>query len=575
MIDSAAFEKLTRKLTDAYPSLAVTLKDDCIVLEGELSNYDDIVAAGFMATTIDNGGVINNIRLKGYIEPPLRVAPISDNKYDGLECDVLIVGGGISGTMIARELSRYDLHTVLVEKESDVALHASSRNDGVIHVGIDLKIDTLKHHYLRQAVGMYKSLSEELDIPFIQRGQLILFSKKWIRPLMFILKRMSKKREIKGVEIWNKEKLLQEEPNIGDVAEFAIYFAEGGIICPYETVIALAEHAIENGVQVCLDTAVLSMEVADHAITSVKTNRGTIYPKYVINAAGTFSDKIAAMAEDQFFTIHPRKGIEAILDKKAAARSGTRSISLYRGSSDRRKDHSKGGGVIPTVDGNVLIGPTAYETIERENFETDPDSIAMLFERHQPMLPNIKPSDVITYFAGIRAATYEEDFIVRSGKWTKNIIHAAGIQSPGLTAAPAIAKDIVRILETLWGCPLPKNPNYNPKRQCPPKIRQKPEEQRHEFIRSNPDYGHIVCRCEEISKGEIIDVLNRPLVVPTLDGIKRRIRAGMGRCQGGFCGPLVTQIIHEHLNIPYTVIHKKGQGTIIVKETKDGTYGDL
>ena len=575
MFDSAKFEKATKTLTERYPNIAISMKDDCLVLDGIFEVYDDIVEAGFLAATFGSGGVINRIKLNHHEETPMRISPLVDSKYDGLRCDVLIIGAGIIGTSIARELSRYDLTTVLVEKETDVALHASSRNDGVIHVGIDLKVDTLKHHYLRKSVGMYRQLADELDIPFMQKGQLIVFSKKWIRPLMFIFKRMSKKREIIGVEIWNHEKLLQEEPNISPDAEFAIFFAEGGIICPYETVIALADNAIENGVTVCLETAVIGMKVVDGTIQEVNTNRGTIHPRIVINAAGTFADRVAAMAEDQFFTIHPRKGVEAILDKKAAVRSSTRSVSMYRGSSDRRKDHSKGGGVIPTVDGNVLIGPTAVETIEREDFSTDAASIAQLFERHRDTLPHIAPSDVITYFAGIRAATYEEDFIIRKGKWTHNIIHAAGIQSPGLTAAPAIAKDIVALVEEVYQSPLPLNIDFNPKRKSTPRLNKLTEEERHRYILANPDFGQIVCRCEEISKGEIIAALNRPLSVPTLDGIKRRVRAGMGRCQGGFCGPLVTQIIHEQTKLPYEQIFKKGHGQVLIRPTKGETYDHL
>lgn len=575
MIEGKRYEKLMSEFKMEFPTIDLSFKDDCVFLDGQLDDYEDIVAAGYLAARFKSEGVVNRIKLNGYVEPPLRTAPIEDKKYDGQRCDVLIIGAGIIGCAIARELSKYCLNTIVVEKENDVALHASSRNDGVIHIGIDLKTSTLKHHYLRKSVPLYQTMCEELNVPYVNRGQLVLFPQRSLRPLMFLFNRMAKKRHIQAGEVWDRKRLLQEEPNVGAAARYGMFFPEGATICPYETVIALAEHAIENGVRFFLDTAVVDMEVIDGCIKKVVTKRGDIYPRYVVNAAGTFSDQIAAMAHDQTFTIHPRKGIEAILDKKAKPRAASRSVSMYRGSSERKKDHTKGGGIIPTVDGNVLIGPTAFETPERENFETDSASIKALFLKHHDTLPHIAPSDVITYFAGIRAATYEEDFVIKTGKWTKNIIHAAGIQSPGLTAAPGIAIDIVKFIEQLEGAPLPKNNSYSPKRQARQPLTKLDVASRNAVIKSHPDFGHIICRCEEISRGEIIDALHRPLVVATLDGIKRRVRAGMGRCQGGFCGPLVTQIIHEELQIPYKEIYKKGYGPIILKMTKDDAYEAL
>jgi glycerol-3-phosphate dehydrogenase len=575
MIEGKRFEKIMIRFKDEFPTIDLSFNDGCVFLDGQLNDYEQIVAAGYLAARFKSEGVVNRIKLSGYTEPKMRTAPFIDKKYDGQRCDVLIIGAGIIGCAIARELSKYNLSAIVVEKENDVALHASSRNDGVIHIGIDLKTSTLKHHYLRKSVPLYQKMCEELHVPYINRGQLVLFPQRSLRPLMFLFNRMAKKRHIQPGEVWNRKRLLEEEPNIGKAARYGMFFPEGATICPYETVIALAEHAIENGVRFFLDTAVLDMVVDNNYITKVITNRGDIYPRYVVNAAGTFSDRIAAMAHDQTFTIHPRKGIEAILDKKAKSRAASRSVSMYRGSSERKKDHTKGGGIIPTVDGNVLIGPTAYETPERENYETDADSINALFVKHHDTLPHLKQSDVITYFAGIRAATYEEDFVIKTGKWTKNIIHAAGIQSPGLTAAPAIAIDIAKFIEQLEKAPLPVNINYQPQRRVQQPLAKLDDAIRDQMIKDNPNFGQIVCRCEEISKGEIIATLHRPLIVPTLDGIKRRVRAGMGRCQGGFCGPLVTQIIHEELQIPYRDIYKKGYGPIILKMTKDETYDAL
>ncbi|MCX5775753.1 MAG: NAD(P)/FAD-dependent oxidoreductase [Firmicutes bacterium] len=506
------YHKAVEKIHDYFPTVNVSLKDDCIVLEGELEKWDEIVEAGFLAVEAESYGVINKITLKGYVAPPVKISSITDQAYDGLECDVLIIGGGVVGTAILREFSKYQVNAVLVEKEADVALHASGRNDGCIHVGVDLSSKSLKHHYLREAVKDYKQLAEDLGVDYKQTGQTLAFTKKYARLVMPLFLNVAKKRGLTGTRVMNKAELRQMEPNITEDAEFAVFFPEGATICPYNMTIALAENAIENGGRVLLNTAVTGMSVKDHHVTSVQTNHGTLYPKVVVNAAGTYSDVIAAMADDQFFTIHPRKGIELILDQKAKAHSVNTSLSIYHGSDDR-KAHTKGGGLIPTVDGNILVGPTAAEVPDRENFVTDLDSVNALLAKHKLTTPSLSFGDVITYFTGIRAATYEEDFIVQKGKWTDNIVHAAGIQSPGLTAAPAIAVDIVKFAEEELKTKFKVNTTFNPKRKVTEPLKRLSFEARDALIKTNPDYGQVICRCEEVSKGEILDALRRPLPV--------------------------------------------------------------
>jgi len=568
------YAKATEEIHSLFPTVKISLKDDCIVLEGELDKWEDIVHAGFLAVEAESYGVINKITLKGYVAPPVRMSSVTDQLYEGLKCDVLIIGGGVVGTAILREFSKYKVNAVLVEKETDVALHASGRNDGCIHVGVDLSTKSLKHYYLRKAVKVYKQLAEDLGVDYKQSGQTLAFTKKYARLLMPFFLNLAKKRGLTGARVLNKEELHKLEPNITDEAEFAVFFPEGGTICPYNMTIALAENAIENGGRVLLNTAVTGMSVKDHHVTSVQTNRGTIYPKVVVNAAGTFSDVIAAMADDQFFTIHPRKGIELILDQKAKAHSVNTSLSIYHGSGDR-KAHTKGGGLIPTVDGNILVGPTATEVPERENFVTDIDSVNMLLAKHKQTTPSLTFGDVITYFTGVRAATYEEDFVVQKGKWTDNIVHAAGIQSPGLTAAPAIAVDIVKFAQEELKTTFKPNPKFNPKRKVTEPLKRLSFEERDAAIKSNPDYGQVICRCEEVSKGEILDALRRPLPVNTVDGVKRRVRAGMGRCQGGFCQQLVVQIIAKEKKIKIEDVYKKGEGRIVLGDTKGETNGKL
>ena len=316
------------------------------------------------------------------------------------------------------------------------------------------------------------------------------------------------------------------------------------------------------------------MDVVDGRITAVKTNRGTIYPKLVINAAGVFAEEIAAMADDRFFSIHPRRGTNAILDKKSKRNINT--IYSLMGTSSK-ETHTKGGGVVSTVDGNVLIGPDAVETPFKENFETDVESIGNTFVRQKQAAPWLDGRDIITYFTGVRAATYEEDFIVEAGRRTHNIIHAAGIQSPGLTAAPAIAELVSKLVvkKLRRTSQIERNSAFNPIRPAIARPLALSTEARAELIARNPDFGEIVCRCEEVSRGEIIEAMKRPVPCSTIDGIKRRVRPGMGRCQGGFRSPLIVKLISETLNIPEEKVKKGTYGSEPLHGQKGGANENI
>ena len=309
------------------------------------------------------------------------------------------------------------------------------------------------------------------------------------------------------------------------------------------------------------------MEVKDGRIKSVSTNRGTIYPKIVVNAAGVFAEDIAQMAGDRFFSIHPRKGTNAILDKKA--RRHIKTIYTLMGTQSK-SGHTKGGGIVGTVDGNVLVGPDAAETIEKEDFATHKESIESTFEKHSHAGQWLTTGDIITYFTGIRAATYEEDFIIEKGRLTDNIVHAAGIQSPGLTAAPAIGLQVESLVTELLG-EKNKNPKFNPIRKAIIRPKELTDEERANLIKENPDYGQIVCRCEEVSKGEVLDAMRRSLPCDTVDGIKRRVRPGMGRCQGSFCGQQVIRLIAEEKQIPLMQVRKGYPGSEILFGEKGGS----
>lgn len=558
---------LNKRLSILYSSkIFATEENGCLHIRGELSDWQEIVRAGLISVNRKKySGLVNEIRLMGVEIPPMKLPSVSDNTLDGAHPDVLVIGGGIIGCSIARELKRYKIDVMIAEKEHDVAMHASGRNDGMVHPGVDLHKGQLKKKYNDIGNRMFSTVCAELGVPFRYVGQYLCFVKDWIKPLIAVIPLYWKAMKVPA-EYVSRRNLKKREPNLSNQISCAVFFPTAGIVCPYGLTIAYAENAVNNGAKLCLDTAVLDMKVENGRIQSVLTNRGRVYPKLVINAAGVFSEDIAKLAHDHFFSIHPRKGTNIIFDKKAAYK--VRTIASSLGTFDKTAGHSKGGGIVSTVDGNLLVGPDAIETYERENFETSSESIRNITAKQRHTSPNLDNRDIITYFTGIRAATYEEDFIISFGKFTDNLIHAAGIQSPGVTAAPAIAVDIAKMAANYLGSA--KNEQFDPIRVPIPQPAGMPRDQRNALIRQDENYGVIVCRCEEVSRGEILDALRRSVPCDTVDGVKRRVRAGMGRCQGGFCGPLVAQIIAGEMDIPLEKVRKnKYDSNIVFGDNKE------
>ena len=534
--------------------------DRVLYLEGELDRWDDVVTAGLLAVNRRKyDGLVNDIRFTGAEIPPMRVPLVQDNKLEGVSPDVLIIGGGIIGCAIARECAKYDMSILLVEKEHDLAMQTTSRNDGMVHPGIDLIPGQIKRRYNTRGNRMYDQICDELDVPFLRSGQYVCFQGRAMAIAAFFGQIYYKLFGPK-VKYLNKQAFFRREPNMNPAITAALFYPEAGVVSPYGLAIAYAENAVDNGVTLSLDTAVLDMSLENGSIVSVQTNRGTIYPKVVVNAAGVFSEDVARLAQDRFFSIHPRKGTNTILDHKASTRMNT-IVSSY-GTSSTKKRHTKGGGLVKTIDRNTLVGPDAVETYLKEDFTTNPQNVAFVFEKQSQTDPALHMRDAITYFSGIRAATYEEDFVICKGKWTKNIVHAAGIQSPGITAAPAIAVDVSRMAaEVLMRTrEVKQNESFNPVHKSIVRASELSQEARDALIRENPDYGEIVCRCEQISRGEVIDALHRSVPCDTLDGVRRRVRPGGGRCQGGFCGPLVLQLIAQETNQLLEQVGKSGPG---------------
>lgn len=529
-----------------------------VKLVGTVDSWNEVIHAGEIAAKTSYRGVINDLNAKNINHKIERIPSFSDEKLEGQKPDVLIIGGGIVGTSIARELSKWDLDILLVEKESDVGLHQSSRNDGMVHPGVTPKPGTQKAKYNVRGNELFEGLAKDLNVPYRTIGTYVMFENRWMTLAGKLFVRRAKINGVKSVKTVGLSEIKKRVPFVPDNIAGGVYMPTTGVCPPYQMTVAMAESAIINGVKVSLNTYVQQIVRDGNAIKSVRTNRGEIYPKVVINAAGLFSDRIAELAQDRFFTIHPRKGQVALLDRTegekldAVVSIVTLKMMLFK--------NTKGGGLVKTVYGNILAGPSAKEQPYKEEYSTDRNTIEKVLNKNLRNIKGLQRNSVITYLAGNRAATYKEDFIVEPSRHVENLIYAAGIQSPGYASAPAIAEDICRMtIDKINKIRYVRmKTNFVKTRKGIPRLAHMSEEERNDYISKRPEYGEIICRCEEISKGEILDAIHAPLPALTVDAVKRRTRSGMGRCQGGFCRPLLTQIIKEETGLDVKTILSKG-----------------
>lgn len=562
------YTKISKKAKKVFGvDVSVKETERSIVLGGVCNNWQDFVAIGKMF--VDKTGkrhVVNDLVVKDLPQEHTQKPLLTDNKLADTHWDVVIVGGGISGCAVARELSKYNLKILLCEKHGDVAHGASGANDGMVHAGIDLKHNCKKLYYVTRGNAMYADVCRELGVDFVREGQYVVFTSRLIKFFARSYLKRAKKHNIPGVEMISKKEICALEPCVKDFAVGALKVASTGAVSPYKLTIAYAENAVQNGATVSLDTIVTGMVVEQGKIAQVHTNRGTVYAKCVINCAGVFADKVAEMADDRYFSIHPRNGTDLLMDANGQGLP-QHAISLAPTLKTLKQNkNTKGGGIIKTVDGNILLGPDAIETPLREDVSTTAQSVNTVFAKQHLCCPSMQKSDIIAYFSGVRAPTYEEDFILERSTKVKNFVHVAGIQSPGLTAAPAFAADVAQLTLDFFaeeGIAVSTNPNFNPIRPKPVCTKDLSPKQLDEVIKQNPDFGKIVCRCEQVSLGEVKQAINNPLGVATIDGVKRRVRAGMGRCQGGFCMPLVAKTIAEQKGIAYYEVEKGDVGSYI------------
>ncbi|ACL69567.1 NAD(P)/FAD-dependent oxidoreductase [Halothermothrix orenii] len=487
-----------------------------------------------------------------------------------MRADVIIIGSGVVGSAIARRLARYNLDIILLEKEHDVAMGTSKANSGIIHAGYNAPYDSLKGRLNVKSNPEFDKLCRDLRVPFKRIGSLVVgFDDKDLK-ILKEEKENGEKAGIKDLEIVKGKRLFEIEPNLNPEAMYALYAPTAGIISPHQFTIALADSAALNGVKVMLLTEARNIKTENGMITGVETNRGFIAAKVVINAAGVYAGNIASLAGDSSISITPRKGEYHLLDKEWGDKVNHVLFPIP-------STVSKGILVTPTVHGNLLIGPNSYNVEDPEDVSTTTSGLDEVYNGARRLVPSINRRDVIASFAGLRAAASGEDFIIGSSSHIKGLIHAAGIQSPGLSSAPAIAEKVEEIFKDIadefsleisykddFKETLPEYPCFSEK------LEKSHEQEWNNLVRENPDFGEIVCRCERVTKGEIIAAIHRPVPALSLDAIKRRTRAGMGRCQGGFCGHRVLEILSEELNIsPLEVTKKGGESKILMRKTKD------
>lgn len=464
--------------------------------------------------------------------------------------DVIIIGAGVIGCSIARELSKRELDVLVLERMDDVATGGCTKaNTAIVHAGYDAKPGTKKAHYNVRGNPMFDQLAADLEFPFIRNTSLVVaFEGDDIQGLFDLFNR-GVQNEVPDMQIIDETTLRKLEPNIGPKARAALRLGTGGIVCPYEMTIALAENAVENGVEFRLCAKVESVRPEDgHWVVKLE-NGEEMTTKTVVNAAGMYSDVFNNMVSAHKFNIFPRRGEYYMVDKTF---KDTFNATIFQLPTDK----GKGILVSRTVDGTVLLGPTANDIDDKEDTRTTAAGLAEVLKYAALSWENIPTRNFIGNFAGIRPRPSNGDFWVGEPDDAPNFFNAAGIESPGLTSAPAIAEDIAKWITERLNAKMKEN--FNPKRREIPKFRELSNEERAELIAKDPAYGRIVCRCETVTEGEIREAIRRPLGARSLDAVKRRTRAGMGRCQAGFCTPRVVEILCDELGIEPTEVTKFG-----------------
>lgn len=476
-----------------------------------------------------------------------------------MKYDVAVVGAGVVGALISRELSKYDIRVALLEKCNDVAMGTTKANSAIVHGGFDAANGTLKAKLNVRGTELMPKLCADMAVPYRNNGSLVLaFSEEEMEHVRTLYER-GVKNGVPKLSVLDKAQVKALEPHVSDEVAGALLSETAGIVCPYELTIAATEVAVTNGVEFIRNCAVEAIKVTADGFL-LATTQGEISAKYVVNAAGIHTDDIARMIGDDSISLVARKGEYYLLDK---------SFGFMADHTIFQCPNKMGKGVLvtPTVDGNLLIGPSALDVEDKEDVDTTPQGLEFIVEKAKKSVPTLNIRGAITSFAGMRAHPVTDDFIIGFSAKNDCFLNVAGIESPGLSAAPAIAEMVAGLLK--------EKADWQEKKDCvltrkaPVRFRHMTKSEREALIAKNKAYGRIICRCETITEGEILDAIHAPAGARDVDGVKRRTRAGMGRCQGGFCGSKVVEILSRELNMPMNEITKfGGNSKILFEKTK-------
>ncbi len=486
--------------------------------------------------------------------------------------DVVVIGAGLVGSMVSRFLSRYQLTILLIDKEADVGMGASSANSAIVHAGYDPKPGTLKARMNVLGNAMWDQLSGELGFEYDRRGDYVIAIGREEFTVLDRLLRQGWSNGVPGMHIISSEEMRSREPNINPNVSGALWAPTGGICDPFMATVAAAENAVQNGVTVMLSTTFQDFVLENERIIAVRTNRGTFGCRWVVNAAGLYADEVMHKAGVRpEFVIRPRRGEYTVLDRAE--------IQINNVLFPTPTEKGKGILVTATTHGNPILGPNSNFVGEKDDCAVSAEGLKELWEGAQKLVPSLKPSHAIAVFAGLRSfgnaacetpgVNDNHDFIIEVTDHPKGFVNLGGIESPGLTSAPAIALRVIELMKE-DGERLVERHDWNPIRPPRPHFRKLPREEQIKLIKVDPRYGRVVCRCEIVTEGEIIAEIHAPIPATTYDAIKRRTWLGTGRCLGSFDMPRVVDLLAQELNVPRECITKKGPGSeFLVRRTKD------
>jgi len=473
--------------------------------------------------------------------------------------DVCVIGAGVVGGMVARELTRYGMRVCIVERQRDVAMGATRANSAIVHAGYDAKEGTLKAKLNLRGSEMMEQVCAELGVKYKRNGSLVVgFNEEDHETLRGLLERGTK-NGVKGLRVIGREEIIALEPSIGDCVKYALHAPTGAIVCPYELCMAAIGNAMDNGAELKLDFEVKKIAKVG-GVFEISSDSDSVTAKYAVNCAGVFSDDVAALVKDESFGVHARRGEYMLLDRECG---GLISHTVFRCPSKM----GKGVLVSPTVDGNLLLGPTAEDIDSKTDVSTTREALARIRTLAGEQVKGIDFSKVITSFSGLRSVGSTGDFIINTPE--EGFVNVAAIESPGLSSAPAIGEYVRELLYSM-GAPLALRSDFDPHREPMHSFAAMTRDEKNAVIAKDPTYAHVICRCETVTEGEILKAIRTNPKPTDVDGVKRRTRATMGRCQGGFCTPYIIELLAKEQGCDYTEVTKFGGGSYInLSRTKE------